>query len=115
MSIVERANKPGHTHGQRAERKTAKRIGGTTRAGSGSIEGFKGDITLADFLVENKSTEHKSMSLKHAWLDKITREARSEGRTPALTIQFVDKQGTPISHGRWVLIPEDEFNELATK
>ncbi len=98
-------------HGQKAEKLTSKRLGGQARAGSGSIEGFKGDITLPEFLLENKTTEHASFSLKLAWLHKISREARSEGKTPGLSIQFVDKNGNPLQHGRWVMIPEDEFKE----
>ena len=81
------------------------------RAGSGSIEGYKGDIEFADFLLENKATLNRSFSVKLDWLDKISREAREEGLTPALSIQFVDRQGKPVRHGRWVMIPEDEFKE----
>lgn len=114
MTILDR-QKEVHTHGQRAEKKTARRIAGRANPGSGSLPGLKGDITLPSFLVENKCTEHKSISLKYEWLAKVTREAREVGRCPALTIQFVDKQGTPISYGRWALIPEDEFVELSQK
>ena len=99
-------------HGQKAEKRTAKRIGGEARAGSGSIEGFKGDITFGRFLVENKATIHRSLSVKLDWLDKISREARDEGRTPALSLQFVDSNGVPVRHGRWVMVPEDEFMEM---
>jgi len=102
-------------HGQKAERLTSKRLGGQARAGSGSVEGFKGDIEVAEFLLENKSTINKSISLKLEWLDKISREARSEGKTPGLSIQFVDTQGKPVRHGRWVMIPEDEFYEFISK
>lgn len=112
MTILDR-QKQNHKHGQRAEKKTAKRIAGRANPGSGSIDGLKGDITLRDFLVENKSTEHKSISLKHEWLEKISREAREVGKTPALAIQFVDKLGNPIANARWVLIPEDEFREFS--
>ena len=101
-----------HKHGQKSEKKTAKRIGGQARAGSGSIDGHKGDITLPEFLVENKSTEHRSLSLKLDWLEKIDRESREEGKSPAVTIQFVDKNGNSVKRGRWVLLPEDEFREL---
>lgn len=59
--------------------------------------------------MENKATEHRSISLKLDWLEKISREARQVGKDPALSIQFVDKQGNPVANGRWVLIPEDEF------
>ena len=101
-----------HRHGQRAEKKAAKRLGGQARAGSGAIDGFKGDITLRDWLVENKTTVHRSISLKLEWLEKISREAATENRTPAVAIQFVDKTGTSVRGGRWVLLPEDEYKEL---
>jgi len=102
-----------HTHGQKSEKRTAKRLGTKPRPGSGSIQGCKGDMVLPEFLVENKSTEHRSISLKFDWLEKISVEAREEGRAPALAIQFVDKDGQSVRRGRWVLIPEDEFNELS--
>jgi hypothetical protein len=109
--FTERQNRGTHSHGQKSERKTAKRLGGTTRPGSGAVAGAKGDIVLTEFLVENKSTEHASISLKLAWLDKISLEAREEGKAPALAIQFVDKNGNSKKRGRWVMIPEDEFND----
>ena len=111
--FTDRQNRGTHKHGQKSERKTAKRLGGTTRPGSGAVAGAKGDILLTDYLVENKSTEHKSISLKLEWLDKISVEAREEGKAPALAIQFVDKAGNSKKRGRWVLIPEDEFNGLS--
>lgn len=67
---------------------------------------------LTEFLVENKSTEHKSISIKLEWLDKISVEAREEGKAPALSIQFVDKAGNSKRHARWIMITEDEFNEF---
>lgn len=111
MTILDRQRRV-HTHGQRAEKKTAKRLGAKQNPGSGSIAGLKGDITARDFLLENKSTEHKSISIKHSWLEKITKEAREVGKSPAVTIQFVDKLGTPVAYGRWALIPEDEFKDV---
>jgi len=103
--------KSSNKHGQKAEKLTAKRLGGRARRGSGAIEGYKGDIEVGIFLLENKSTINRALSIKLDWLDKISREAREEGKTPGLSIQFVDKQGRPVRHGRWVLIPEDEFLE----
>ena len=111
MTIVDRANRKQHDHGQRSEKKTAKRFGVRANAGSGAVEGFKGDITLPDFLAENKTTEHASFSIKLEWCEKISKEAREKGKTPAVTIQFVDKQGNARRYGRWVMIPEDEFKD----
>lgn len=110
--FTDRQSRGTHKHGQKSERKTAKRLGGTTRPGSGSVDGAKGDILLSDYLVENKCTEHKSISLKLEWLNKISVEAREEGKSPALSIQFVDKQGNSKKRGRWVLITEDDFKEM---
>ena len=110
--FTDRQNSGTHKHGQKSEKKTAKRLGGKTRPGSGAVAGAKGDILLSEFLVENKSTEHASISLKLAWLEKISVEAREEGKAPALSIQFVDKQGNSKKRGRWVLIPESEFQEM---
>jgi len=108
--FTSRQNRGTHKHGQKSERKTAKRLGGITRPGSGAVAGAKGDILLTDYLVENKSTEHKSFSVKLEWLEKISLEAREEGKAPALSIQFVDKAGNSKKRGRWVMIPEDEFD-----
>lgn len=110
--FIDRQNRGTHKHGQKGERKAAKRLGGRNRPGSGSLDGAKGDIMLSEFLVENKTTEHKSISIKLDWLEKIAREAREEGKAPALAVQFVDRQGNSMRHARWVMIPEDEFKEM---
>ena len=99
-------------HGTRAEKKTAKRLAGHLRPGSGAVEGAKGDILLPTYLLENKCTENASLSLKFGWLEKISREALQENRLPGLSLQFVDKLGNPRLYGRWVMIPEDEFKEM---
>ncbi len=103
--------KLSNRHGQQAEKRTAKRLSGRARAGSGAIEGYKGDIEMGAFLLENKSTVNFSIRIQYGWLDKISREAREEGKIPGLSFQFVDAQGRPMRHGRWVMIPEDEFKE----
>lgn len=111
MTILDR-QKQVHKHGQRAEKKTSGRLGVRKNPGSGAVEGLKGDLTADDFLIENKSTEHRSISIKLEWLEKIHKEARQVGRAPAVTIQFVDKLGNPVPYGRWALVPEDEFSEF---
>lgn len=102
-------------HGQRAEKRTAQRLGGRMQPGSGSQQHSKGDIKLPDFLIENKSTIHASMGLQHAWFRKIAAEAIAINREPALSFQFVDGAGRPLVDGKWVAIPERLFKELTTK
>jgi hypothetical protein len=80
--------------------------------GSGAVDGAKGDIELVEFLIENKTTEHRSFSLKYNWLRKISKEALAVNKEPVLAIQFVDRDGEPIAHdAKWVMIPERVFME----
>lgn len=98
--------------GRRAETKASKRLGGRTTRASGNMDSDKGDITLPEWLIENKSTVNASMSLPHDWLSKISREALDKSRQPALALQFTDGTGSPLKFGRWMMIPEDLFEEI---
>lgn len=98
--------------GRKAERKTAKRLGGRLTPASGALDSQKGDFATKDWLCENKSTVNASLGVKLAWLEKITREALPNGKTPALSIQFTDGDGAPLKSGSWVCIPEHVFKEL---
>jgi hypothetical protein len=102
-----------NSHGLKAEKRLAKRAGGRSRPGSGAIAGAKGDIVFPDFLMEVKSTVHGSMSIKQEWLRKIQKEALTCGKSPALTIQFVDVFGrTGIVESSWVMMTESQFLEF---
>jgi len=110
-SPYERRTNNKQRHGLRAEKKLAKRIGGRLRPGSGAMAGAKGDISLPTTLVEVKTTTNDSISLKYEWLKKIGFEALDAGKSPALSIQFVEAGGLPRLMGKWVLVPEVVFNE----
>ena len=98
--------------GRASEKRLTKDLGGRGRPASGALEGAKGDIDLGPVLLEAKSTTNASMALKLDWLLKISREARSEGKTPALSVSFVQPDGTPVMDGDWVLIPMHKFRQL---
>ena len=98
--------------GRKSEVRVAKEMGGRVRPASGAMEGAKGDVDLGNVLLEAKSTVHASISIKHDWLIKISREARSEGKTPALSVSFVDPNGKDVKDGDWVLIPAYKFREI---
>lgn len=76
------------------------------------MQGAKGDIEAGSTLLEAKSTTSSSLGLKHEWLGKIAHEARSEGKSPALVVSFVNEDGTPKRDGEWVLIPLSRWNLL---
>ena len=99
-------------HGRKAETKTAKRLGGRLKPASGAMQGAKGDFELIEFLAENKSTSNESVSLKLAWLEKVSKEAITRGKEPLLTLQFVKSNGEPVMFGSWALIPEQVLNEI---
>ena len=102
-------------HGMKAEKLTAKRIGGNLVPGSGSGYLNKGDIRLGEYLLENKATMRGSLSIKLDWLRQIAQQAMEKTQIPALFFQFVDNAGNPLRNGRWVAIPEDEFLRIMDK
>ena len=69
------------------------------------MEGAKGDIKTMSALIEQKSTEGKSLSLNHAWLNKINKEALHTNRNPVLLVSFVYPDGRSKTDGEWVVIP----------
>lgn len=101
--------------GLTAEAKAAKRLGGRSVIGSGSMQGVKGDIILDKGLlsmVEVKTTFALSISLKYSWLKKVAEEALLVRRKPALLIQFAHTSGKPREDGAWVMIPESVYKSL---
>ena len=99
--------------GRTSEKKVAKRLDAKVTAGSGAGNS-KGDIRLSQFLVEAKSTIHRTIGLKLDWLVKIKHEARGLGGgfDPALTITFTTEDGSPVKDGEWVVIPLDVWKSL---
>jgi hypothetical protein len=99
--------------GRASEKRLGKSLGARLRPASGAMASAKGDMTVGkDWLVESKATEANSMKLEYSWLGKISQEALMEGRTPALTVSFVDKQGRAVNFGDWVLVPRTAWDEL---
>ena len=90
------------------EAATAERLGGTVQRASGATANHKGDVKTDDFLIENKTTMHASMSVTGKWLAKINREARMEGRSPALEIEIrgIDD---PTCEKTWIMVPTSVF------
>lgn len=101
--------------GRAAEAAFASRHGGRLTIASGNdTRADKGDVRVGPYLVEVKTTQAGSISLKHAWLSKIAGEALARGALPALAVTFTDAKGLPKKRGAWVLVPEEEWAELKT-
>ena len=97
--------------GRKAEKETLAAYGATPTPNSGAAN-TKGDGTLVGFLMEIKSTQRESLTLKQEVLHKIAGEAYAEGIEPCLAIVFTDGSGKPHRGGSWVCIPRDLFEEL---
>jgi hypothetical protein len=95
----------GQKQSQRHERRLEKVLGGKRTAASGAFWSRKGDVRNERFLLEHKWTGNKSFSLKAAELEKITKEAIMDGRTPAF--------GISLNNRNYILLTEDDFVELA--
>ncbi|MFA4971182.1 MAG: hypothetical protein WC683_01120 [bacterium] len=87
------------------EHRVARVMRGHRNRGSGASMYAKGDVRAEDFLTECKRTEHASLYVKKAWLDKIAREAAAAGKEPALAIEIAG--GPNDAHGErdWIMIP----------
>ncbi len=108
------------------ENRVAERLGGKRVGGSGASMYSKGDVrdvTLSEsgdntddgdgvgFLVECKKTEKKSISVKHAWLKKITYEAMAKEKEPMLTIE-IQGDSDPNVDRDWAMIPMRVLRKL---
>lgn len=105
------------------ERDTARALGGRVQPGSGSKQGFKGDVREVatpnmEFLLECKRTEDQSLRLQASWLNKITTEAGPD-REPALAVQFeaevlrrLTRPGQLTADTDWVAVPRRVFKRL---
>lgn len=102
--------------GRKAEKALAHRLGGKQTLASGAVASDKGDVKFErkdwKFLLESKSTQNESMSVKLDWACKIYQEALESNRIPLLAIQFTNDHGTSEKRGRWIAMPEHFFQEL---
>lgn len=102
--------------GVRSEQLIAKKLGAKQTMASGACDSDKGDMHVEgknlSLLLESKSTQAESMSVKYAWLAKIYQEALEVNKVPALSITFTNEYGRPYPRGEWVAVPLKTFREL---
>lgn len=108
------AAKGSSGHGSRSERRVAKSLSARLTPASGAMRGAKADMRISaktKWLVEAKSTTGKTLSVELAWLVKVLTEALSAGSRPALTVSFVNPDGSKRACD-WVMLPLADFQEL---
>jgi hypothetical protein len=92
------------------EKDSAVLIGGRRHIGSGALPGLKSDASSGIWQLEAKQTEKKSIGVTLDWLEKITREARTQDKRPMLHIRFLDIPDGMVVDRDWVMIPARFFN-----
>lgn len=92
------------TPSQKQERSLASNTGGRVVPASGAFWSRKGDVRTDDLLIEAKTTQAASFSVKKVIWEKIRREALLDGRTPVLAVAI---QGRNL-----VVLDEEDFLEL---
>lgn len=126
-----RQRKRSYKASRRQEERLAEKLGGERVSGSGAGrsetrpvrhgkaraggEMSRGDVTTEPLLVEAKSTGHKSMSVKMAWLEKIYREAASERKAPGLGITFERRSEWPGFPQDWTAVPTEWLRAVLEK
>ena len=89
---------------QRQEQHIAKSLNGRVQPASGAGRNHKGDVRTSQFLVECKATDKDSISLKKAWIQKISKQACSIARDPLIHLD--------INGERCYVVPERVWNYL---
>lgn len=87
---------------QEVERKTANDFGGRQQPRSGGLWFKPGDVKINDFLIDNKTTKHKSFTITQEIWKKLSKEALFEQRLPCLMVQLGD--GT-----EFVVVDKNDF------
>ncbi len=95
---------------KRHELRVADELGGqrVPQSGAGAA---KGDVLHEVLLVEAKTTDNASLSVKRAWLAKIAAEAAAAGRVPGLAIRFSGNPD-PTAVTDWVAVPAEWLRDL---
>ena len=91
------------------EVQAASRLGHRRTAASGASPLSKSDSVGGLDRCEMKATSKKSLSVKLAWLEKITEEAISTGRYPILQIRFENAQ---LADKDWVLVDLPQYRDM---
>ena len=94
----------GQKQSLKHEKRLEKAVGGKRNAASGAFWNRKGDVRSDDLLIEHKWTGKKSVTIKSEVLQKITKEAILDSRTPVL--------GLHLDGENYVVLLEEDFLEL---
>jgi len=97
--------------GRKVEKNILRKIKAHPQPNSGAIPGMPNDGVKGRFLIEVKSTEKNSISVKYKSVLELGENALMRGKTPALLLAFhVNVLTGPIEE--WVAVPLRDFERL---
>lgn len=95
---------------KKQETRASDSVSGKRHAASGALFFAKGDGSGENYVIECKRTDKKSISIKAEYLDKITKEAVSQGKLPLL---FIELPTVGVFTAKdWVVMTMDHFKEI---
>ena len=101
--------------GLKNEARLLKRLGARRQPRSGGIPGFPADGKKGRWLIEIKSPESRSVSVKAEWLAKIEAAALRHDRLPVLILNFTGdapQDGGAAYSRTWLAVPRWLFERL---
>lgn len=99
--------------GQKAEKRTIKKIKAKPQPASGAFPGMPNDGIKGKYLIEIKSTVKKSISIKREWFESLDENAMFTGKTGALILVFdAERQTVSMPYEEWVAVPLGVFERL---
>ncbi len=101
----------GANSGRKVEKQILKKIKARPQPNSGAFPGMPNDGIKGRFLIEVKSTEKRSISVKYKSVSELGENALMRGKIPALILAFhVNILTGPIEE--WVAMPLGDFERL---
>jgi hypothetical protein len=103
LSLKNSARKPAW---KEKEFSDAKKVGGRRQKGSGNLWYAPGDVRSDNFLIDDKTTKHKSFSITTEIWDKLYEEALFSYRIPALSLKIQETELVVLSLEDFLKIKE---------
>ena len=97
--------------GQKAERAFLKKNQAHRQPRSGGIPGFPNDGRKGKWLIEIKSTVHRSLGIKDVWLRDLEESALTRSLHPVLIVVWDGLKITGLER-EWAMIPKSLFDQL---
>lgn len=91
--------KSPQTKGRDYEKRLAKKVGGRVQPASGATPLYKEDISTDIFLIQVKTTEKNSYTIKVKDLETLRTNALKVGKLPLMVLRMGDREYNILERG----------------